>query len=579
MKRTLFILAMVLCLALTVALTACTPSYKLELYDADGKTLLQTITVKEGEAPKRPENPTKDGMAFDDWYITPTNQTKYDFSKPLTEDAKAYARWKTASYDDTRDWVLVGDMNSWAAKNGYHFEKSGSTGNVFTLTCDVELGDAFKATVLNSDGSLDYNNPTGANVGFALLQNPGENFSGGEGLGDAPKNILCAKPGNYTFTLTTDPVNNNNSISFVRNGDVVGGGDEDPVIMFYLKGEKVTDWKDLIAETTTLAETQTEGQYKLEIYLPQDDKVMFASVKTENGTTVDAKKYIKYVNLDDSAKELFTDASGNMQTKAAGKYTFVYDTTKSEKNLSVTVDTTATLVAADLYLDGTFDSELENWNGYCFNAKYKLTQDAEKPWLYTIDSVALAADKEMCVQMFKAGATDRGEWGTDSYNGLGSIQFRHMYNAGENFEAASKSNNNIKILHGSRYKITVNLLSKMITAEDLDIPDDACLHGLFEGASDWANGEKFTWDADAETYTLTVELKVNETFGIKILVGNTTAQRAWIGTSAVTGTVPAGIDVTGGNFLVKTAGTYTFVVDMSGDAPAVTITEAPAAAE
>jgi len=579
MKRKLFMLAMVLCLALTLALTACAPSYKLELYDADGKTLLQTITVKEGEAPKRPENPTKDGMTFDDWYITPTNQTKYDFSKPLTADAKAYARWKTAGYDDTRDWLLSGSMNSWGAEaDGYHFTKSGSNGNVFTLTCDMELGDEFKMTVLNTNGVLDYNDTeNGADVHYGLLKNPGENFSEGGGLGDAPRNIVCAKPGNYTFTLTTDPVNNNNSLSFVRNGDVVGGGeDEGPVTIFYLKGEKVTDWKDLIAETTTLAETTTEGQYKLEIYLPQDDKVMFASVVTENGTSTAGNKYIKYVNLDDAAKELFTDSNGNMQTNAAGKYTFVYDSSKSEKNLSVTVDTSATLPAADLYLDGDFDSELTAWNGYCFNAKYKLTKDAEKPWLYTIDNIALAADKQFIAQMFTVGATERGENNT---NFLGTVQFRHMYNAGENFSAVSDKNNNIKILHESHYKITVNLLSKMITAEDLDIPDDACLHGLFEGASKWADGEKFTWDADAKTYTLTVALKANETFGIKILVGNTTAQRSWIGASAVTGTLPDGIGTSSGNFLVKTDGTYTFVVDMNGADPSVTVTAEPAVAE
>lgn len=578
MKRKFFILAMVLCLAFTLALTACTPSYKLELYDADGKTLLQTITVKDGEAPTRPKDPTKDGMTFDDWYITPTNQTKYDFSKPLTADAKAYARWKTAGYDDERDWLLSGSMNSWGAEaDGYHFTKSDSTGNVFTLTCDIELGDEFKMTVLNTNGVLDYNNPDGANVGFSLLQNPGDCFSAGSGLGDAPKNIICAQSGNYTFTLTTDPVNSNNSLTFVRKGDVVGGGEEGPVKTFYLKGLYVTDWKDLIAETTTLKATQNEGEYELEIYLPEGDQVMFASVVTEDGTTQAASDNIKYVNLDAASQELFTDAGGNMTVNASGTYTFTYDSTS--KVLSVSVDVNKTLVSTDCYLDGNFDSELTAWDGYCFSDKYKLTQDATKTWLYTIEHVALAADKEMCVQMFKEGATERGEWGTDSYTGLGNIQFRHMYNAGENFEAVSKSNNNIKILHESHYKITVNLLSKMITAEDEDIPDDACLHGQFDGATGWADGEKFTWDAAAKTYTLTIALKANDTFGIKILVGNTTAQRSWIGTSAVNGDAPSGIDVTGGNFVVTADGTYTFVVDMNGESPSVTITVASAAAE
>src|SRR5699024_8501576 len=154
-------------------------------------------------------------------------------------------------------WVMVGSGIGWTAEDAVRLTKKSGEGNVFEVTIDVNLGDEFKFTVLNSDGVLDYNNADGANVGFDAIANPGEYIEAGSGIGDAPKNAICSMAGNYTFTVTTDPVNANNSVTVVRNGDVVGGGEEEPqgaVTTFYIKGEKVTDWKDFIYSGTTLKE-------------------------------------------------------------------------------------------------------------------------------------------------------------------------------------------------------------------------------------------------------------------------------------------------------------------------------------
>lgn len=160
-----------------------------------------------------------------------TSTKPYDFTAPLTEDAAAYAHWKTEGYEDSRNWVIVGSGIGWTAEDAISFQKVEGSGNVFEVTVDVNLGDELKCTVLNPDGVLDYNNADGANVGFDLLTDPDGNFDEGSGLGDAPKNIICANAGNYTFTLTTDPVNSNNSLSAVRNGDVVGGNEPTGVVM------------------------------------------------------------------------------------------------------------------------------------------------------------------------------------------------------------------------------------------------------------------------------------------------------------------------------------------------------------
>ena len=90
MKRILLAVTLVMCIVASLALVACTPvTYTLTLYDDDATTVLDTITVEEGKAPERPADPEKANFEFVDWFVTPTNATKYDFSKVLTEDAAA----------------------------------------------------------------------------------------------------------------------------------------------------------------------------------------------------------------------------------------------------------------------------------------------------------------------------------------------------------------------------------------------------------------------------------------------------------------------------------------------------------
>lgn len=361
----------------------------------------------------------------------------------------------------------------------------------------------------------------------------------------------------------------------MRNGDVVGGNEPTGVVMtYYIKGDKITNWKDFINAGTTLKETTTEGVYTISVYMVEGDSFMFASLQTEDGVTTAGTVYIKYVNLDEDSKALFEDSGGNMITKAAGMYSFTYNVETAV--LSATVDTTYTPEPADYYIDGTFVEGM-SWEGYCFNEDYKLVQDAENPHVYTLEHVHLPEGSELIIQAFKEGATERGEWGTDTYTGLGNYQYANLFNGGENFSAVSATNNNIKVLKTSDYKITFNSHSKMITIEDENIPDDAYVYGTMTGAG-WAVDPawKMTYDADAKTYTLTKEFTEGDRFGIRICVGNTTDQRSWANASNVSGS-PAGFDISGSDISCTVTGTYTVVVDMSGETPVVTIAAATAA--
>lgn len=579
MKKTLIAVVLTLCLLLSLALVACQQQVTLTLYDNDGETVLHTIKVDRGGVATKPQDPTKDGMTFKGWFITPTNAKEFDFTKPLEEDTAAYAQWQSADYQDSRDWVLVGTLTSWKAAEGYHFAKTAGKGNEYTLTVDIDLGDEFKCTVLNSDGTLDYNNATGANVGFALVKDAGENFASGGGLGDSPKNIVCSVAGNYTLTLKTDPENSNNELSVKRNGDMIGGNEPaGAVTTYYLKGNMVTNWKDFIGSTTTLKQSATdENVYTLEIYLKAGDDVMFASVVTEDGVTSEGKVYIKYVNLDTASQALFENNGGNMHTKDAGKYSFTYNA--ESKALAVSVDKAFSPEAADYYIDGTFNSSLSDWD-YSFKAENKLVQDETKDYIYTIEHVHLVEGKEFIIQKFKAGATERGEWGTPGYNGLGSYNFGYLLNAGEDFEPVSKANQNIKINKTSDYTITLNTISGMIVIEDENLPDDAYINGNMtkdaSGAA-WKNIPewKMSYNATTKIYTITKAFEVGNEFGIKVCVKNdATNQRAWYDGAKAPDAV--GGFTKDGNFVCTTAGTYTITLDMSGETPVITITAAAA---
>ncbi len=808
MKKKLFFIV-ALMLILTLCLTACQPkakTYKLTLYDSDGQTVLQTIEVEEGKAPTKPVAPTKDGYEFVGWFITPTNKTEYDFTKALTEDANAYARWKTAGYEDNRDWVIVGDFNGWAAAEGYHLTKKSGAGNLFEITLDIQADQQFKFTVLRDDGILDYNDKeNGADVSFIHVVNPDENFEGKGGIGDTPKNISCLIAGNYTFTLTSDPDRANNSVSFVRNGDVsqvapeiviatyiikgskitgwadktdaeyqmtkgadgkfsleielyandefmfvgyeqkdgaltsttkyiksdvlsadsceqiiangdnmkttadgtytfvydaeakslkvsysaehnlpslerpttwfiLGNGaqagsvlkeanwgltneerqklslkagsenvyeitldlfegdewqicsssgwsdkhgfdsivnpgenfskggnvtvkvsgnytltltiadneaddkiewvrngdtllDENVVVMdYYIKGAKITDWKDFYSPSTQMTKV-SEGVYELSVYLVEGEEFMFTSTSTSGGATSVGTVYLRSTNFDETSKALFDETSSkNIIAKASGNYKFTY--TESTGVLTAEKVSETAPTDADYYIDGTFGSN--NWD--CpFKAEFKLTQDATNPYLYTISGVELDEGKQIIIQAFKAGATERGEWGTDTYTGLGSYNYKYLFNGGDSFSAVDTGNQNIKILKASTYKISFNSYSKMITIEDENIADDAYIKGSMTGGgwgivADW----KMTYDASTQKYTITKEFAVGDEFGIMIAVGNTTAQRAWVGKSNVSGE-PAGFDLSGGNIKCTVAGSYTITVDMSGESPVVTI--------
>ena len=70
-------------------------------FNSDGGSSVKEQVVNENSKATKPTDPAKDNYSFDGWYL---NNTKYDFSKKITENITLVARWKElAKYTVTFD--------------------------------------------------------------------------------------------------------------------------------------------------------------------------------------------------------------------------------------------------------------------------------------------------------------------------------------------------------------------------------------------------------------------------------------------------------------------------------------------
>ena len=68
--------------------------------DPDGNTSTPAQTVNDGATATAPQDPTRDGYAFDGWLL---DGEKYDFSKPVTEDITLVAKWSKVTQEGSQN--------------------------------------------------------------------------------------------------------------------------------------------------------------------------------------------------------------------------------------------------------------------------------------------------------------------------------------------------------------------------------------------------------------------------------------------------------------------------------------------
>ena len=593
MKKFKWLALVIVAVMMLSVLVACNQTKEFTVTYYDGTNVLKTEKVKEGE--KATEwTPTKDGYKFEGWFATPNFSFGFDFTKAITEDTSVFSQWSSATQSvDTREYYIVGSgtspilmANNW----GKVFDETtkmtkAADKNEYTYTLDLQVGDQFQFAINES-----WHNQRGVGylTSLTLPNSTTVAFSGASTIGDNSAyrlNIKCEYAGNYTFTLTTHPdddtyetsnpsyteankeafnINSLDTISWVRNGDAQET--VEAVVDYYIKGAGITDWKDMYNAATKM--TNNNGVYTLSVYLKQGEEFMFTSTNTVGAQVSTGTLYIRAGNLDAASKTYVDGTVSNMTAKASGTYTFSY--TAATEVLSVAFDAAAVPAEADYYIDGTFADGVANWSGYCFNETFKLTETAVGSGVFEIKNVALKADSEIIIQAFKKGATERGEWGTEGYNGLGSYNYTYLFGGGEAFSAVGGGNNNIKVLVAGTYNITFDSYSKIMKIESVNQVDDAYIVGNMTGEGGWKVENNYKMTLKDGSYSITVTLEVNNEFGVRVMVGQTTEQKHWAGASAVTGS-PAGFDISGSNIKCTVAGTYTITCTVTDGVATITI--------
>ena len=69
-------------------------------FNSNGGSPVQTQYIDEGYTATRPENPTRSGFNFDNWYIEPDFINIYNFYTPVTSNMTLHAKWNTIGGPD-----------------------------------------------------------------------------------------------------------------------------------------------------------------------------------------------------------------------------------------------------------------------------------------------------------------------------------------------------------------------------------------------------------------------------------------------------------------------------------------------
>jgi uncharacterized repeat protein (TIGR02543 family) len=337
----------------TQAQSASRDTYTVTFYDADGTTVLNTTEVVAGENLEE-YVPEKEGYTFVGWYATPQMSHKFDFSQQISADTDLFAGF--VSYvEDTRTFAVVGSGTSpvllesnWGAVIGeaQSMTKEAVDGaNVYTITLDLEEGDEFQFAIDSS-----WHDQRGYGYLDTISLDGTDYFQNSGSLGEAStkrSNMKCAVAGNYTFTLTTYPgedeyetdnanysednkeafnINPYDVITWTYNGASESAGEEKQVD-YYIKGAEITGWEDVYSDETKF--TKTDELYTLTVDLTEGDEFMFTSMVTVGDQSSVGTEYIRYTNIAEDDTESLSYVTGtdsaNLVAAKAGTYTFTYD--------------------------------------------------------------------------------------------------------------------------------------------------------------------------------------------------------------------------------------------------------------
>ena len=122
-------------------------------FESNGGSDVEAQSVAEGDYATKPDDPTKDGYVFGDWYDSSELDTIFEFDEtPITADTTLYASWVDESASDTCTATFYWNYDG--AEEEVYATKTFTSGSRFSAPDDPDRGDEyFFAGWYDADGT------------------------------------------------------------------------------------------------------------------------------------------------------------------------------------------------------------------------------------------------------------------------------------------------------------------------------------------------------------------------------------------------------------------------------------------
>ena len=298
-------------------------------FESNGGSFIKTQTIKKSDTATKPEDPTKTGYEFDNWYL---DNEIFDFTTPITKDITLVAKW-VKNIDETIEGgnftikfdsnggsdvssVKVGKNNlikkpTDPTRNGYEFVSWQLNGKDFDfntkITKDITLVAKWKKVSSASDGSVGNadeitdNKPTIVEVTSVNISETALSLN----VGDKSRLSAVVNPNNATNKTIVWSSSNTSVATIDNDGNVIAVGTGTTTITARAGSKTATCTITVIKPITysvqwEKVENSSIGQYMLYIRSSEGKNVSgVVTITTTAGTSSDVeitsagKMYIK----------------------------------------------------------------------------------------------------------------------------------------------------------------------------------------------------------------------------------------------------------------------------------------------
>ena len=137
---TALILVLILSFSLSLA-AACSGKKYTVTFDADGGTSVDSQTISDGKKATKPDDPTKNGLVFDNWYSDSAKTIVFNFDTAIKADTTIYAKWKGLPGAESNPYIITTNEQLKQLATDVNATKDFAKDKYYKLGNDIDLND------------------------------------------------------------------------------------------------------------------------------------------------------------------------------------------------------------------------------------------------------------------------------------------------------------------------------------------------------------------------------------------------------------------------------------------------------